>query len=73
MSFIYALESLGLSSCCVNWPDIPEREARMAELLDLMPYERPIMCIAIGYPDPEGAVPFSHKRATHEIVRFNFQ
>jgi nitroreductase len=71
MSFVFALESLGLSSCCVNWPDIREREERMARLLDLAPHERPIMCIAIGYPDAAGLVPFSHKRPAAEIVRFN--
>jgi nitroreductase len=43
----------------------------MARLLDLAPHERPIMCIAIGYPDAAGLVPFSHKRPAAEIVRFN--
>jgi len=71
MSFVLALEAQGLSSCCVNWPDIAEREARMAELLDLQPHERPVMCIAVGHPDPEGLVPFSHKRPTHQLLRWN--
>ena len=35
-----ALETLGLASCCVNWPDIENKEVRMAELLDLDPDER---------------------------------
>ena len=73
MGFVLALESLGLSSCCVNWPDIAEREREMAKLLDLRPEERPVMCIAVGYPDPEGMVPFSQKKATDELLRFNFE
>jgi nitroreductase len=71
MSFVFALETLGLSTCCVNWPDIAEREDRMRLLLGLSPGERPVMCIAIGYPDREGLVPFSHKKAVRELVRYN--
>jgi nitroreductase len=72
MSLVLALESLGLSSCCVNWPDIAVREKRMADLLGLKPYERPIMSVAVGYPDPDGLVPFSNKRCVREMVRYNF-
>jgi nitroreductase len=71
MAFLFALESLGLSSCCVNWPDIRERERRMAALLGLRPDERPVMCMAVGYADPEGMVPFSHKKPSDQIVRYN--
>ena len=28
MSLILALETLGLSSCCINWPDIEEKEIK---------------------------------------------
>lgn len=70
MSFLLALETLGLSTCCVNWPDIAEREQRMAEALGLAPDERPVMCIAIGFPDPAGLVPFSQKRAAEQLARF---
>jgi nitroreductase len=71
MAFVFAIESLGLSTCCVNWPDVAERERRMAELLDLDRDERPVMCLAVGYPDPEGLVPFSHKKPFDEIARYN--
>jgi nitroreductase len=71
MSFLLALETLGLSSCCVNWPDIAERERKMADLLELGPDERPVMCIAVGYANPEGMVPFSQKKSTSELTRFN--
>jgi nitroreductase len=73
MSFVYALETLGLSSCCINWPDIEEREQAMAEFLGLEPDERPIMLIAVGYPDPEGLVACSQKKSLSQLCRFNFE
>ena len=71
MSLMLALETLGLSSCPINWPDIEEREVKMSKFLQLEPYERPIMCIAVGYPDPEGMVAFSEKRSLNKIRRYN--
>ncbi len=73
MSFILALETLGLSSCCINWPDIPEREKKMAELLKLQPDERPVMLIAVGWPDPNGMVPRSVKKPLHLLRQYNFE
>lgn len=73
MSFVYALETLGLSSCCINWPDIEEREQAMAEFLRLEADERPIMLIAVGYPDPEGLVACSQKKSLSQLCRFNFE
>lgn len=73
MSFVYALEVQGLGSCCINWPDVESREARLAKLLDLAPDERPIMLIAMGYPDPDGEVAYSVKKSTASVCRFNFE
>jgi nitroreductase len=71
MSFVYALEVQGLSSCCINWPDIEEREQRMASLLNLEADERPIMCIALGYPDPTGLVAYSQKKLLSQLRQYN--
>jgi len=73
MAFLFALEAQGLSSCCINWPDVEEREVRMDSLLKLDPDERPVMCIAIGYPDPEGLVAYSHKKLPEHLRRFNHE
>lgn len=67
MSFIYGLEILGLSSCCINWPDIEQKEKKMEKLLGLEPHERVVMCIAVGYPDPEGEVAYSKKKNIENI------
>lgn len=73
MGFLFALEVQGVSTCCVNWPDIPEQEKRMAKLLNLATSERPIMLIAFGYPDPEGMVASSAKKGLNNLRRFNFE
>lgn len=71
MSLLLALESLGLSSCCINWPDIASKELAMRELLDLRVDERVIMLIAIGYPDPDGLVPYSQKKPVSNACVYN--
>ncbi len=67
MTFMLALETLGLSSCPINWPDIESREKMMEKSLNLGPHQRPIMCMAVGYPDPEGMVAYSEKRPLDEV------
>lgn len=71
MNFMLALETLGLSSCSINWPDIERKEKRMDNLLSLKPYQRPIMCIGVGYPDPEGKVAYSEKRSLTNLRSYN--
>jgi nitroreductase len=71
MSFMYALETLNLSSCPINWPDIEDREKKMDKILNLELHERPIMLIAIGYPHKEGKVAFSEKRSIKLARRYN--
>lgn len=71
MAFMYALETLGLSSCPINFPDIAARE-KMAKLtMGLMEDERVIMMIAIGYSNPEGYIPYSQKKSLNQIRSYN--
>lgn len=70
MGLILGLEAQGVNSCCINWPDLPDREADMRRLLGMKPYERVIMLVAYGYADPEALVPFSAKRRVDEIRRY---
>ncbi|MRX54253.1 nitroreductase [Bacillus idriensis] len=71
MSFVYALETQGLSSCIINWPDIEDREKKVSKFLNLGVDERVIMFIALGYPDPEGKVAFSQKKELDELRTYN--
>ncbi|QXD16192.1 nitroreductase family protein [Rhodocaloribacter litoris] len=73
MSFVFACETLGLGTCCINWPDIEEDEKRAEEMLQLAPDQRPIMFIAVGFPDPEGMVAYSQKKPNSQICRYNFE
>ncbi len=71
MSFMLALETLGLSSCPINWPDVSSFENQMKEILGLQKNERPIMLISCGYPDKEALVPFSEKKDLFEVRSYN--
>jgi nitroreductase len=71
MSMMLALETLGLSSCSINWPDVEEREKKMKNFLNLKDYQRPIMCLAVGYADPEGKVAYSEKKELERIRKYN--
>lgn len=71
MTFMLALETLGLSSCAINWPDIESREVAMEGFLSLKSHQRALMCLGVGYPDPEGMVAFSAKRPIGKIRRYN--
>ena len=70
MGFLLGLETLGLSSCCVNWPEIARKDEMMAEAIGLSADERPVMLIAIGYPDPEGMVPRSTKKTIDNLRHY---
>ena len=71
MPFMLALETLGLASSVINWPDFEPLEGRMQKTLNLDYDERVIMLIAIGYPEPEGLVAYSEKKSLDVIRRWN--
>jgi len=71
MSFMLALETLGLSSSVINWPDFEPLERRMQKKLGLAYDERVIMLIAIGYADAAGIIPYSEKKSLEIIRRYN--
>jgi len=71
MAFQFGLEVQGLASCCINWPAIPRNERKMAQLLGLDGDEQVVMLMAIGYPDPDGMIPYSEKKAVESVCSFN--
>lgn len=73
MSLIFALECQGVSSCCINWPEIVDKDVAMREFLKLDFDERPVMCIAVGYADTSGMVAYSAKKPLNVIRRYNFE
>ena len=71
MSFIFALETQGLSSTLINWPDLEPVEIKMQKLLGLDFTERVVMLMAVGYSDPKQQVPFSQKKELDSIRTYN--
>jgi len=71
MSFVFALETMGIASCVINWADQQPHEARIQHALNLESDERVLMMVAFGWPDPEGMVPFSAKKSHDELRAYN--
>jgi nitroreductase len=71
MSFMLALETVGLSSCAINWPDIAANDDKIAKLLGLAPDERVVMLIGLGVADPSGMIPYSAKKPLAAMRRWN--
>ena len=69
MQLMLALETLELSTCPINWPDIRNREKRIREIIKLKDYERIIMLMAVGYADPTGGIPYSQKKENNLILK----
>jgi nitroreductase len=69
MQLMLALETLGLSSCPINWPDCEPNERALSEILQLEYWQRPVMLLAVGYADAEGGVPFSEKKANTLLMK----
>jgi nitroreductase len=70
MTFSLALETKGLASCIVGWPDLPEQEEALRQALPLKESEQCVLCMSIGYPLEGVLVPGSAKKSSEEIVSF---
>ena len=71
MGFVLALETLELSSCMINWPDIEPLEQKLNSELKLPEYKRPLFLISVGYANPDGLIPYSMKKTPKEIITYN--
>ncbi|HUV16135.1 MAG TPA: nitroreductase family protein [Pelolinea sp.] len=71
MAFMYALETLGLSSVAINWPDFGLLESKMKKKLNLKAYERPVVMLGVGYAKDEGMIPYSKKKPLELIRSYN--
>lgn len=67
MGLILGFEAQGISTCCINWPDIPARDRAMRAALGLPAHERVLMLVAYGHADPTGTAPFSGKRSLEAV------
>ncbi|EJX1708274.1 nitroreductase family protein [Vibrio cholerae] len=67
MQLMLALETLGLSSCPINWPENTIRENLLKNHVNLPDYKRVIMMISVGYGDEKSFIPFSSKKTVNEL------
>lgn len=51
MSIVYALHSLGLGSCCLNWSRTPKQDRALRRDIPIAAQHSVIMMIACGYPN----------------------
>lgn len=71
MSLLFAFETLGLGSVCINWPNIPAKEKRIREVIQLEEGEFIIMLIGVGFPKDQGLIPYSGKRPIDNLLLVN--
>lgn len=71
MALLFALETLGVGTVCINWPNLPDREYKIRKLISLSDDEFVIMMIGLGYPTRKGKIPYSGKRPVHTLLQTN--
>jgi len=69
MQLMLAFETLGLSTCPINWPDIEKFENKISKKLNLEYHHRTIMLMAVGHGDPDGLIPFSQKKSPSLLIK----
>lgn len=71
MSLLFALETLGLSSVCINWPNLTEKETRIRQVIDIREDEFVVMMIGVGYSTSNGKIPYSGKKCIESLLSVN--
>jgi nitroreductase len=69
MSLIYALHSLGLGTCTLNWSASKERDIKLRELVEIKEEEVVIFMVAVGLLPEKLNVAYSQRKRTEEIVK----
>lgn len=67
MSVIYALHSLGVASCCLNWSQSPASDKKLRSCLDIKDNHTIIMMLAIGLPKENNNACISARRPLDEF------
>lgn len=69
MSLVYALHSLGLGSCCLNWSVEPEADIRFKQVAGIPADQQVIMLIAVGHLPERLRVAQSPRRPIDTILK----
>jgi nitroreductase len=71
MTLVWALHSLGLVSCMLNWAKLHQTDRQLRRYLCLPESEMVVVLIAAGYPAERFRVTRSPRHALEEILRFD--
>lgn len=69
MSFVYALHSMALASCFLNWSKTHAADAELRKLVGIAPSEAIIVLAAVGHMPDEFEVALSARLPIREVVR----
>lgn len=72
MNFMYALHSLGVASCALNWCNSFIKERKFSQLGLIPKSEKVILLVAIGYPNLNGVHAMSPRIETSSFYKINF-
>lgn len=72
MSLIYALHSLGLATCCLNWSKTRETDLKLKNRFGIPAAESVIMLLSVGHPPEEFHVAQSWRRPLSDVIRYPF-
>ncbi|QOX80667.1 nitroreductase family protein [Trichlorobacter lovleyi] len=67
MSLMYALHSLGLASCALNWSQKPVVDMKFRKHLSIKPNHTVILVLLVGFPDENNKVCVSLRRSIEEV------
>ena len=71
MSLVYALHSLGLGSCCLNWSVGKSQDVKLKQLTGIPETDAVIMMIAIGHLPETFKVACSPRKEVHTFLKIN--
>ncbi len=69
MSIIWALHSLGLSSCCLNWSKGPVDDLKLRKLIDIKSEHTVLMMLAVGFPRENIKVCYSERKPVDNFYK----
>jgi nitroreductase len=70
MSIVYALHSLGLGSCCLNWSVTKKQDQHLRSKVDIKDSEAVIMMIAVGHLKTDFKVAKSSRKSIDNFLSF---
>ncbi len=70
MTLVYALHSLGLGTCCLNWSVEYEQDRRLREVAGIRDSENIIMLLAVGHLPERFRVAYSQRNLLDEVATF---